>query len=400
MIYLISSGLLIRLPENIRIICTQLYEDEMAEMETPDGHNRADVQARLGELHAEIDRLNGIPDQMEKDFLNELNTTLKNAYLMPAKLRDTAHLFLESRQSDFKVGLFGSKKKTEEERHKRENDFLTGLQQNIETSVQWRLRDKLLNLLHDYGLYNQELTQQIQNISITYDSESLKALIKPGATVNGDYVLHYTEDVSHDVKKTYKQEVLKLMDSVHDEMTRKIAEESAAYESERDKLEQIHKQQETQESLKNKLQEQIHKVDAALAEPQPDTDIWALIKENLAAKQGSVTQAASFPVRETIEPDITETNDQPAEKPVYPVQTILHDLEKTTDTISDLPGFRSIIDDLKRKHDRLNNRTYTIALFGAFSAGKSSLANALIGEHIFAIGAKPTTAVTLIAFIR
>ncbi|WP_010530746.1 dynamin family protein [Lentibacillus jeotgali] len=372
----------------------QLYEDEMAEMETLDGDDSAETAVRLDELHAEIDRLSSLPEKMEKDFRNELNTTLKNAYLMPAKLRDTAQLFLESQQSDFKVGLIGSKKKTEDERHKRENDFLTGLHQNIETSVQWRLRDKLLNLLHEYGIYNQKLTQQVHNISISYDAESLKALIKSGATVNGDYVLRYTDDVSHDVKQSYKQEALKLWDSVYGEISREIAEESAVYESERDDLKQIRKQQETQESLKNKLQEQIHKVDAALAEPQPETDIWAKMESDLSAtKQVSVAQAKPFPVRETNEPAIVETNDQPAEKPAYPVQHILPDLEKTRDTISDLPGFQSIIDDLERKHDRLNNRSYTIALFGAFSAGKSSLANALIGEHILPSAPNPTTAV-------
>ncbi|HLR63089.1 MAG TPA: dynamin family protein [Lentibacillus sp.] len=370
----------------------QLYENEAAEMELRDGDDPADVLVRLDELHAEISRLNSIPDQMEKDFRNDLNTTLKNAYLMPAKLRDTVQLFLESQQSDFKVGLFGSKKKTEEERYKRVDDLLNGLQQNIEASVQWRLRDKLLNLLQEYGLYNQELTQKIQNISVSYDSGSLKALIKPGATVNGDYILRYTEDISHDVKQAYKQEALKLWESVHDEISRKIANESAAYESERDELEQIYMQQEKQETLKNELQQKIHKVDAAFADPEPELDTLKFMENNLAVKQVSITQAEFFPVLETSEPAIVEMTDQPAEKPAYPTRHIFSDLENTINTISGLPGFQSIMDDLNRKYDRLNNRSYTIALFGAFSAGKSSLANALIGEHVLPSAPNPTTA--------
>ncbi|WCK52688.1 dynamin family protein [Aneurinibacillus sp. Ricciae_BoGa-3] len=40
----------------------------------------------------------------------------------------------------------------------------------------------------------------------------------------------------------------------------------------------------------------------------------------------------------------------------------------------------------------MQDRTYTIALFGAFSAGKSSFANALLGESVLPVSPNPTTA--------
>ena len=52
-----------------------------------------------------------------------------------------------------------------------------------------------------------------------------------------------------------------------------------------------------------------------------------------------------------------------------------------------------MIEELEIKKDNLNNRTLTIALFGAFSAGKSSFANALIGEGLLPSSPNPTTAV-------
>src|SRR5699024_10071695 len=61
--------------------------------------------------------------------------------------------------------------------------------------------------------------------------------------------------------------------------------------------------------------------------------------------------------------------------------------------VLDLPGFKSIVEDLREKRDRLNNRELTIALFGAFSAGKSSFSNALFGEQILPVSPNPTTAV-------
>ncbi|WP_245183497.1 dynamin family protein [Lentibacillus salicampi] len=375
----------------------QLYEDETTDMEGQDGEHSTDVAARLDQLHTAIARLNSIPDQLGTDFHKEVTTTLNNAYLMPATLRDTAQLFLESQQRDFKVGLLASKKKTKEERHKRENDFLIGLQQSIETSVKWRLRDKLLNLLQDYELYNQELTEHIQNMSITYDAGKLKALIKPGATVNGDYVLRYTNDITQDVKQSYKRETQKLWNSIHEAITQKTATDLSACESERHDLEQFYEQHKKHETLRNDLQEKHRKLDMALTDPKPDSNVWRKMDDALAANHVSVKQTTSLPVWQTSEPAAVETTEEPderlSEKATYPVDHILADLVKTTETISDLPGFQPITGDLQRKYERLNDRTYTIALFGAFSAGKSSLANALIGEPILPSAPNPTTAV-------
>ena len=47
---------------------------------------------------------------------------------------------------------------------------------------------------------------------------------------------------------------------------------------------------------------------------------------------------------------------------------------------------------LKQKAERLENQSFTVALFGAFSAGKSSFANALLGERLLPVSPNPTTA--------
>ncbi|MBC8081329.1 MAG: dynamin family protein, partial [Gorillibacterium sp.] len=47
---------------------------------------------------------------------------------------------------------------------------------------------------------------------------------------------------------------------------------------------------------------------------------------------------------------------------------------------------------MQSKAQRLQQSRFTIALFGAFSAGKSSLANALLGERVLPVSPNPTTA--------
>lgn len=370
----------------------QEYESEAAELQPED----SDAAGRLKELDIKIERLNNLSGDLEKDFRTALNTTLKNAYLMPANLRDMAHSYLESQQQDFKIGLFGSSKKTVEARRKREADFLAGLQETIETSVQWRLRDKLLNLFQSYGLYNQALMQQVQNMSIVYDASDLSSLIKPGATVNGDYVLHYTEDLKDDIKQKYKQEALKLLDSAYEEIKDKTANELAELELERANAANVHEQYEMNEKLKNDLEEKTREIDDALTTPKATDEDWQEIQKALATTKKIIkTHDASF-FKDEAESVIEEPNAAETEKltaePAYQADSILSDLEKVIDTVEDLPGFRSIIADLQHKHSRLGSREFTVALFGAFSAGKSSLANALIGERSEEHTSTPVTA--------
>ena len=40
----------------------------------------------------------------------------------------------------------------------------------------------------------------------------------------------------------------------------------------------------------------------------------------------------------------------------------------------------------------MDGQEFTVALFGAFSAGKSSFSNALIGENVLPVSPNPTTA--------
>src|SRR5690625_6259702 len=130
-----------------------------------------------------------------------VNLTLKNAYLMPSDLRDKAQIYLESLENDFKVGLFGSKKKTEEERNRRLTDFLNELQTNIEKTIQWSLKERINNFLSENDIQDENLVQSIQKLEVIYSEDDLKQFLKSGAQVNSHYVLNYTNEISSHIKQ-------------------------------------------------------------------------------------------------------------------------------------------------------------------------------------------------------
>lgn len=69
---------------------------------------------------------------------------------------------------------------------------------------------------------------------------------------------------------------------------------------------------------------------------------------------------------------------------------LLQRLEQTQRQLEGIQGFSTR--ELEEVHTRLSNRHYLVAVFGAFSAGKSSLLNALLDDSMLVVSPNPTTA--------
>src|SRR5699024_2856243 len=111
-------------------------------------------------------------------------------------------------------GLFRSRKKTEEEKESRLNVFLNELQKTIESTIQWRLRDKLSELLRDYEIHEEQLFESVQQLIVNYTPENILQLVNPGATVNGNYILNYTNEVSADIKNRFRNQTNELWNNI------------------------------------------------------------------------------------------------------------------------------------------------------------------------------------------
>lgn len=67
-------------------------------------------------------------------------------------------------------------------------------------------------------------------------------------------------------------------------------------------------------------------------------------------------------------------------------------LREASEAIQAITGLKSMAQGMVSRAERLEQNLFTVALFGAFSAGKSSLANALMGEMVLPVSPNPTTA--------
>lgn len=381
-----------QLVESHEIFLNDSFEESVDQLNL--GEQEPD-QNRLDRLNDEIEKINNKPNNIESHFRMTLNQTFKNAYLMPANLREKARLFLESQQKDFKVGWFGSKKKTKIEKERRTEVFFNSLQESIEAHLHWKVRDKLQQLVKEYHLETSILMHEIQNIKIIYTINDLQNLTKSGATVNGDYVLNYTNDVSANIIQKYKRKLNSIFQLIYDLTEKKWAETLTHYKEEQKDLEKAVEDSKVVADLERDLKSKLTELNNQLLNPKITESVLEELERKINEKYDSISKADTLNHLTTdsnviksknIDTSRLNNNKQSAE-------STIQSIDETMTIINNLPGFESVISELKNSRERLNNREFTIALFGAFSAGKSSFANALLGSRLLPTSPNPTTAV-------
>jgi len=337
---------------------------------------------------------------IEKAFDDEINQILKNAYLMPFQTRELAERYLESRQQEFKVGFLFSKQKTEQERNVRLERFYQDIQEKTKSQLEWHIREYLLACLKENQLDHGELLSLAHSFSLSVPKELLMNAVKAGARLTGDYVLHYTEDVANNIKKlartqldSFKQLYLKAQEE-------QSAKATFMYEQKLRNMERYVEALEQLQTFERTIQEEEQQIDRILTNDENLINAYQYIFDQEdkeyevvkpSQKEDFVQEKGSKPVTlQHIEPTVKqEDTSNGAEEHL---QRTIGRLGQASELIKSLPGFQKLANELSEKAMRLKNKGFTVALFGAFSAGKSSFANALMGEKVLPVSPNPTTA--------
>ena len=329
-----------------------------------------------------------------KSFQEKRLQVVESAYLMPFQTRELAEQYLISVQPDFKVGFLFGKKKTEQERETRLTTFLHDLQKQVESQLEWHLRQFVSERLQEAGIYQEELQAEAQQLTVEVEKAMLEGTVKQGARMSGEYVLHYCEEV--------RRQLLQLAIRKSDELKEKALA-----------------------LLESQIAIEIQQLDAELITLQPAAnairslqEIAGLWEEKRKYIPNQAETAESYKVMQTewmkekqnvrifteeqYDRQHEEKKQQPAivremddidvQQNTMPLSKMVNLLEEAVSLFNHINGFQRLTAHLNQKLDRLKNQAFTISLFGAFSAGKSSFANALLGEKVLPVSPNPTTA--------
>ncbi|MDW4527097.1 dynamin family protein [Rossellomorea marisflavi] len=327
-------------------------------------------------------------------FEEERADILKNAYLMPFETRELAERFLESRQKGFKVGFLFTGQKTEEEKKLRLEAFLSDLNGRIDSQLQWHIRTLGKKIVKSAGLSGQFI-ERWDELSLEVDSAFITDVIREGAGLNGDYVLQYCNELAEEIKKRCRLETNDLMTEMTEEVNTAFTDENERMEEE---LRTV--QEKTAVFLKwNQIEEERLEQATRIREGTRDSTVLEGIVSSWLKKWD--IRHTHYRSQEDLEkPSATTREEIHAEAPEIAKESpdritreeAARKLTVLEEVFTNYEGFRRTAGYLRGKRERISNQSFTIALFGAFSAGKSSFANALLGRSVLPVSPNPTTA--------
>ncbi|QKG84605.1 GTPase [Kroppenstedtia pulmonis] len=333
-------------------------------------------------------------EQSDETFQKGLEDILENAYLMPYEVRDLAHRYLETELTNFKVGFLFSRGKTEKEKERRQAAFYEKLKQTVDTQLDFHIKQYVIQYAKDQEVYTESLGEEIYHLHGLLKLDWLKEVIKEGAGFTGAYLLKYTEDLVQAIKQAYRREAQKWYHSFSEEIK---ARWNVQWKEEEDRLQRLEHQYILRKWMDDAEEEfQSWKCDLldlleGKKEPEPMKNPgW--FREEKPVYLSEEELPLSGPTNSISSPHENERVKKERNGRVPDVEDRLSTVRRAEAVMTGLPALQTILQELKEKRRRGESRQFTIALFGAFSAGKSSFANALMGESVLPVSPNPTTA--------
>ncbi|WP_017755443.1 dynamin family protein [Calidifontibacillus oryziterrae] len=378
---------------------------------------REKVLNEVTDLQAKETQLMNEKTSMKNEFEQGLQKILENAYLMPAATRELARAYIESCQSDFKIGFLFSKKKTEEERTSRLAAFYESFNKQASAQLEWHIKDYIVKFFKHHRVSVEDFINSVyEDVTVEFNPEFLQRLVKKGAGLTGEYILNYTKDVSNEIKRLYQKSSLAkfedgyqlLMTAVEEELEL-VSQSLAKYNIFKEAIDGLLNVQKQRNELEQNLLSLLMKplADQVLSETNhwlvqlKQTELTIAVKQmDIVPSDGAITKISkevnNLNVSSTRFSEKGQTGIDKNEISSFNVRDRIHEtVEKLTTAITALQGIKGLhilLNDMVAKSQRLENNRFTVALFGAFSAGKSSFANALIGQKLLPVSPNPTTA--------
>ncbi|WP_235848426.1 dynamin family protein [Litchfieldia alkalitelluris] len=383
-----------------------LHRDQLHKEEKSQWEQTLNEMEEVGSEESVIDLIfqteNNINEQTQKvegissEFYDGINNILSNAYLMPFSTRELAKNYIESRQEGFKVGFLFSKAKTDQERELRLEQFYSDLMERVSSQLIWHIKDYVNKFFTEHQLTS--LLHKVADFDIVISKDILINSFKTGARLTGDYVLTYTDDVVREIKKQYRNIANSLTEELKVLLRKNTERELASmrkllskYKTYQQALNKLSDYQKEQEEYKEYLQKVLHDG----GENDHQINISAVVEEDRKI-QISTTKDKALKKRSEklnyLRKVSSEKNTQKELNSEERANLAVNHLVAAKNEIKEIRGLSTLCSDMDTKAERLKNNQFTVALFGAFSAGKSSFANALIGQQVLPVSPNPTTA--------
>lgn len=370
----------------------------------------------------ELERARSAADEVTAALRKEASAIIENANITPAPTRDLAHEYLQSRKPGFKVGLFGAAAKTAAEIARRLEVFRSDFAEQVEAQLDWHLRSALKQAAERYEVKSDALTDAIESLGVQVTGDWLAGHVSSAAGFGSDYTLNYSKQIAAELKGAYRKMAFERIERIAAAAQERSAADAVRLEEELAMLEERLGAWRGLQRLEAAERAELERTAAmwpleaeaqpALPSPQAlephadepaaESEAWRQTVAMSTVLEASHSVKAAATANPTEEVDAGTAGEPSSERPAASAWSGSDYRRKLTESadrldeasriIQPMSAMGSLAASMRSKASRLRGGTFTIALFGAFSAGKSSFANALIGERILPVSPNPTTA--------
>ncbi|CAI6081121.1 dynamin family protein [Cohnella sp. JJ-181] len=363
----------------------------------------AALAERRRALTAELEEVRTAGERQLDELKRELDKLLANAGLTPAETRDKARAVLESRQPGFKVGWLGSGAKTEAERERRLTELAQDFAAQAEANVHVHVRSMLRREAKEAGGADAAWEADLDTAFPSPDAAWIASLVKPGVGSGGDATLVFASELGAEWKSRVRKTALARFEALvmrrspeRDEALARLAAALSELDGRQSAADRLRELDEEADAAERRLVAMLPEGgvasarDLGLPAPQPVRAPASLPQETSVSPP-----AAGMPVSAGVESAATQAGESGAggESASYGASAgAAALLERGAALLAPFPELARQREALSAKAAQLRDSRFTIALFGAFSAGKSSFANALVGLPALPVSPNPTTA--------
>ncbi|WP_240375551.1 dynamin family protein [Bacillus piscicola] len=386
----LEEGTVLHLVDKLTEEKNEAYEEWQQDTKAA-GIDPDDVKQRET-WNQELENMDSDKKRAVQDLYKERDQLFQNAILFPYTTTEKARLWLESQQPKFKVGTFFAKGKTKAEQQKRTTDLLDELNDKIKTQLLFHVRNMLMQADNAFLQDPADYEKKVKAVSYAVDEDLLKEFA-PDSEIDRHFVFTFTENVSKEIIRHLKRETEDLFQEYETSIARAFQERAAELEEKQKDSESLLKAWENWRATEEQYDEDIRRSEEWLQTHEQSADFTNLLRE---AASGSYPGDSSETIVITQENEsvIAAENDMEAlpEKEVVIDDSFLENVRDYLDRFDGREIFTAEKNQLTSLVKQYENNNAVISLFGAFSAGKSSFINAMLGDSVLPVSPHPTTA--------
>lgn len=308
-------------------------------------------------------------DQFTSNLKEKRKEILDNAYLMPYEMRETIRQYLETTAKDYKVkGLFNKDKK----KAMIQDETLEQVKEALDIKIHDEITKVWIKSLENLNKYIQDadLFEKIINQQYTISKEELSGHVQEQTSITNDYVLIYSKGITEMINRKIRNETNQLIEE--------IVNSSEVHNESNEETNQLN-EYETYVEFKNLKTSLI-------------TNNYQHYYIHLDESIDKLIDRHFININDLDLEDKKETKQQFKEVQTEHQENNLQQLKDQINHLKKLPLFEGEVHNIESQVERIEHNITKIAVFGTFSAGKSSLINAILQKPVLLSSPNPTTA--------